>query len=362
MNIIALTKKLISIPSINGKESDIAKFISKQVDGELREVEKNRYNVVSKSINKKGSPTIILNAHIDTVDISKGWTKDIFGETRGNKLYGLGASDMKAGLAIIIDVFNKMKNEKNANIIFTASFDEEGNSKGTHYLLKDNDIRGDLCLIPEPSNEKIMLGCRGRFVITAEIFGKSAHGARPYLGINAIEDAGEILKNLNKVKIREHPEIGKGSICSLKIKGGTNTLSVPDYCKIEIDRHVVPNETSDMILKDIEEIINLLGIKSKIKLSLMKRETPYLEAYVTEKNNYVQKFLDSYKNFYNKEYEITYGESVGDYNLFAKNIPTIVFGPIGANWHSSDEFVYVDSIKRCRDYYLYFLRNFFKSN
>lgn len=362
MNIIELTKKLISIPSIIGSELELAKYIKDLVGEELRNVEKNRANLVSKAINNNDNPTIILNGHLDTVEITKGWSKNPFGEEQDNKLYGLGASDMKSGLAIIIDVFNKLKKNKKINLIFTASFDEEGISKGTYLLLKENDIQGDLCLIPEPSCEKIMLGCRGRYVIDLEVFGKSAHGARPQQGINAIDDAVKILSKLNKLEIREYPKISNGSICPLNINGGTKTLSVPEYCKIEIDRHVVPKESPEIILNDFKKLIETLNLKSKVKVSLQKRETPYLEPYIIDQKQVcVQKFLSSYNDFYKEKNEITFGESVGDYNLFAKRMPTIVFGPSGENWHSSDEFVYMDSIVRCRDFYLYFLRNFFKS-
>lgn len=363
MNVIELTKKLVSIPSENGNEFEIADFVASFINGELIEVEKNRANIICKAINNIERPKIILNAHIDTVERVKGWTKNPYGEVEENKLYGLGASDMKAGLAIAIDVFEKLKNKKNVNIIFTACVDEEGISKGSYFLLKNEDISAELCLIPEPTNEKIMLGCRGRYVINIDVIGKSAHGARPELGVNAICVACEILKNLGKVKIREHTKIGKGSICPLKINGGTNTLSVPDFCKIKIDRHIVPSETSDMILKDFEEGINSLNIRSKVNLSLEERETPFLEPYIVDKNNsFVKEFLLAFKNFYEKDYEIFYGKSVGDYNLFAKFMPTIVFGPKGKNWHSCDEFVYIDSIKRCRDFYLYFINKFFEAD
>jgi acetylornithine deacetylase/succinyl-diaminopimelate desuccinylase-like protein len=294
---------------------------------------------------------------MDTVPIMKGWSRAPFkAEIENKKLYGLGAADMKAGLAIILNVFKELKED--VNLILVATSDEEGNSNGAYEFLKtfkkDNIA---LCLIPEPTNEKIRLGCRGRFVVDIEIIGKSAHAARPTLGANAIVDCAKVIDALKKVKIRSHEKLGYGSLCPLKIEGGGDSLSIPQYCKIRVDRHVVPDETKKMILNDFKNALTNLDIKSEIRVSFMKRETPFLKPYLTDmKDEMVKGFCSEYKKFYGTT-EIVYGKSVGDYNLFAEKMPTIVFGPKGESIHAPDEFVYTDSILRCRDLYLKFLRS-----
>jgi len=128
---------------------------------------------------------------------------------------------------------------------------------------------------------------------------------------------------------------------------------VPDRCTIRVDRHTVIGETKEQIMRDFEEMLNNLQLKCSFELTGMRRETPFLEPYLLEINNpWAKKFLTSYKKFYGNEPEIAYGKSVGDFNAFGKIMPTIVFGPKGENAHGPNEFVYIDSIVRCRDLYL----------
>lgn len=358
MNLIELTRKLISIPSENGKEEEIADFVAEQLDWPeivLQEIGGCGPNVIANIFVDEKAPTIVLNGHIDTVPVCRDWKRaPLEGKIEGNRLYGLGALDMKAGVAILIDVFRTLRDDCKVNLIATFTTDEEGISKGAYLLLKEMKINGDLCLIPEPSGETIRVGAKGRYVIDVELFGKSAHGARPRLGINAISDSAKVLENLNNIKIRTHPKLGEGSVCPLKIEGGGDSLSVPDYCKIRVDRHVVLGENKKIIMSDFKKA---LKTKSNLKISFMKRDTPFLEPYLVNlENPMVKRFVETCKKIYGKRIPLTYGMSVGDYNLFAKEIPTLVFGPKGDNLHSADEYVLIDSMIRCRDLYLSFLR------
>ena len=359
IDVIQLTKKLITIPSVFSEEHEIADFIASYLDFsdvQYQKVKNSGPNVIAKNIVNDGK-TILLNAHMDTVPIMRGWSRAPFkAEIKNKKLYGLGAADMKAGLAIILNVFKELKEK--VNLILVATSDEEGNSNGAYTFLKSLKENGiALCLIPEPTNEKIRLGCRGRFVVDIEIIGESAHASRPTLGANAIVDCAKVIDALKKVKIRSHEKLGYGSLCPLKIDGGGDSLSIPQYCKVRVDRHIVLGETKSMIINDFNNALTNLDVQSGIRVSFMKRETPFLKPYLIDmKNEMVKSFCSEYRKFYGMT-KIVYGKSVGDYNLFAEKMPTIVFGPKGENTHASDEFVYTDSILRCRDFYLKFLRS-----
>ena len=221
--------------------------------------------------------------------------------------------------------------------------------------LKEN-INESLCLIPEDTNEEVKLGARGRYVMEITVTGRSAHGATPECGINAIDEAAKIVNGLKELPLNSHPKLGCGSICVLKIHGGGDSLSVPDRCKVRVDRHTVFGEDKKQVRNDFEELLKKMNLKCSYELSWMKRETPFLEPYILDANNpWAVKFLSSYKEFYKKEPEVTYGKSVGDFNAFGILIPIIVFGPKGENVHGPNECVYLDSIKMCRDFYLKFL-------
>jgi acetylornithine deacetylase/succinyl-diaminopimelate desuccinylase-like protein len=369
MDVIELTEKLVSIKSTTGNEHNLAKFIASYLECDdvmMQEVQDFGPNVVATHVPYPGKPVVILNCHMDTVDITQGWDSDpLLPKIQGNKMYGLGASDMKAGCAITMEAFNfAVKSEK--NVIFTAVSDEEGNSFGSYILLekmkKENLIKNQdnmLCLIPEDSHETVKLGARGRIVIEITAIGRAAHGADPTHGINAIECSSKIVEVLNELPLPSHPKMGGGSICILKIEGGGDSLSVPDKCTIRVDRHTIPGEDKNQIISEFDTLLQKQNLECEVKLKFMERKTPFLEPYILDENNkWAKRFLSLYREFYQKEPDVGYGKSVGDFNAFGKYIPTIVFGPAGENAHGPNECVYLDSIIRCRDFYRKFLDNF----
>lgn len=366
MDVVELAKQLVSINSITGSEQEIAEFIASEFDRydvTMQKVEGFGSNVIASNIPNPEKPVVIINCHMDTVEIMHGWETDPFNPmVQGNRLFGLGACDMKAGCAIAMDAFIKGA-EMGKNLVFCAVSDEEGNSRGSHVFIEEY-LKGKegsqhhqgLCLIPEDTEESIKLGARGRYVVDIEVSGCSAHGATPECGVNAIEEAARITGELGRLPRRSHPLLGSGSVCILKIQGGGDSLSVPDRCTLRIDRHTVIGEDQQQIMGDFQALLQGLDLKCSYSLSWMERGTPFLEPYLLEKNNiWARSFLSSYRECYNREPPLSYGKSVGDFNAFGQIMPTIVFGPSGENIHGPNECVYIDSIKRCRDLYVTFI-------
>jgi acetylornithine deacetylase/succinyl-diaminopimelate desuccinylase-like protein len=369
MDVIELTKQLIRINSITGNEHEIATFIASKLDSynvTTQKVEGFGPNVIARNIPYPDKPVIILNCHMDTVEIMQGWDSDPFNpRIEDNRLYGLGACDMKAGCAIAMDAFIKGV-EMGKNLVFCAVSDEEGDSNGAHVFIeehlngsKEGPFESALCLIPEDTDENIKLGARGRYVVDIEVSGCSAHGATPECGVNAIEEAAKIAGELKRLPLRPHPLLGPGSICILKISGGGDSLSVPDRCAIRVDRHTVMGEDKQQIMNDFQALLEGLDLKCSFSVSWMERETPFLEPYLLDRNNiWAQRFHSAYRGCYNKDPPVSYGTSVGDFNAFGQIMPTIVFGPSGENIHGANECVFVDSIERCRDMYVAFITDF----
>jgi len=353
MNIIETLKEMITIPSTLGRTTDVEEFVASKIseiaDAEFVPAGNLGRNVVASLIQDHSYQTIVLNGHMDTVEACKGWATDPFQPIlEGDRLFGLGSVDMKAGIALVIEVF-RMLAEKDVNVIFTASVDEEGDSTGAFALLEAG-IKGDLCLIPEPTNDGIMLGCRGRYVYDVTVSGKSAHGARPDDGVNAIEEASRFVSELGAITMPKHELLGRGSACVLEMKGGTDTLSVPETCYIKLDRHFVEGETDESIRSEFDRILGELELEAEFNIELTQgRRTPFLQPYITSREGPVEKFCDAIGA------DIVYGRSVGDYNAFATVMPTIVYGPTGCNWHSANEWVSVSSVQRCLDGYKRFV-------
>ena len=345
MEIIELAKQLISIPSQIGQTTEIENYIASYLEKipgvkiELQPVPGHGNNVIARCIHNPSNQTILINGHLDTVEICQGWTKEPFEPViDGDRLYGLGSADMMSGIAVGIKAFEILAKLKNVNTIFAGTVDEEGDSAGAFTLL-NNGMEADICLIPEPSNGTLMMGCRGRVVFQVDVRGSSAHGAKPEEGVNAIIEAGRLIGRLKDLPMMEHPKLSHGSFCVLEIQGKTHTLSVPDYARIKIDRHYVIGETKENMLDDLKEAV--AGLNSPANFDILfwpQRKTPFLEPYLTENSELAKEFCDIIGS------QVTYGKSVGDYNAFAKHMPVIVYGPHGENWHGADEWVSISSI------------------
>ena len=362
-----LLKKLVSIRSPFGNENEISNFIAsfleeRGFDVELLPVEGFGDDVMARLPGK--GVTVVLNGHMDTVNLSSGWRRNPWGELDGDRFYGLGSVDMKAGLAALIAAFVEMgelpKRER-PEIIFTAVSDEEGYSRGAWELIKSGKLDGaDLVLLAEPTNEKLMLGARGRFVVEVEVIGKKAHAARPEFGINAVEEVGKLVGNLDRIRLRSHAKLGKGSYCTLHVEGSADGLSVPDRARAIIDRHTVAGEDWERVRSELLTLSEKLKLKGEVRVSKFARPTPEMLPYVVRENTrFVRLFRKVCAETLGKPPEVTYGRSVGDFNYFATYLgkPTIVFGPVGGNWHARDEWVSVSSVRGVKETYLTFLKS-----
>ncbi|WP_297548680.1 M20/M25/M40 family metallo-hydrolase [Thermococcus sp.] len=364
MDEFELFKDLVAIESPFGKENEISKFIASIL-------KEHGFKVETLPVEGFGDDiiaylpgrgyTVVLNGHMDTVNLSPGWTRNPKGELEGDSFYGLGSADMKAGLAVLMSLFIEMgelSKRERPNLIFTAVSDEEGYSRGTWELIKSGKLKdSDIVLVAEPTNERLMLGARGRFVVRLTARGKKAHAARPELGINAVEELSRLVGNLYRIKTRNHIKLGRGSYCALSIQGNADGLSVPDYAEAIVDRHVVIGEDWERVEGELRKLSERLDVKAELKIEKFPRPTPDMLPYVIRENLHEVKLFKRAMALAGIDPQVTYGRSVGDFNYFATYLgkPTFVFGPVGGNWHASDEWVSVSSMKRVKEAYRKFI-------
>jgi len=320
-------------------------------------------NVVGKITGYDEGPTVVLNGHLDTVNICEGWTREpLAAEVEGNRLYGLGALDMKGGSAAImlaVEAFVNTVDRFNGEILYTLVCDEEGPyGLGTDALIMDGYYdNADVAIVPEPSGSFancpfpcLCLGARGGWKYTVSVKGKSAHGAEPEKGINAISEVSKILLELEKSELKPHPKLGTGSICVIEIEGGGAPLSVPDMASFSVFRHVTIGEDRNYLRKEVEEAIKRANIKGKANIKFRDAPHPdnagFRPYVVSESNPYTRAMKESIVSATGKEPNIAYFSSVGDFNYLGSRskLPTYVIGPAGENYHSVDEYVELDSV------------------
>lgn len=227
------------------------------IEAELVEVAPGRPNVVAR-ITGGGGPSVMLNGHLDVVG-TQGMTHAPFDAVeRDGRLYGRGATDMKAGVAAMCAAAWRAR-EAGAlagDVVLAAVADEEWGSVGTRDLVARG-VRADAAIVTEPTRLAVCPAHRGFAWIDATVHGRAAHGSRYDVGIDAIVLAGLLLAELDVLE-REvlprtvHPLLGRGSLHAATISGGAGLSTYPDRCTIGIERRTLPGETAADAVREIE--------------------------------------------------------------------------------------------------------------
>lgn len=375
-DMVKLLRELVNIKSPFFEEAEIIDYLRGRMSYYNRlQTEIHRYeemkitkfrgeNLVVRLKGSGGGPGMLINGHVDTVPLCDGWTVDPYeGIEKDGRLYGLGSLDMKAGVVASVFVLEALVEagiELKGDIVFTAVSDEEGPfGLGTHYTIVDGITDGcDYAIIPEPTgpfapgNEKfpcVALGSRGTAVYHVKVKGKSAHGATPEKGINAVEDAARIINAVSdNLDLGNHPLLGPGTMCITNLRGGEKYLLVPEEASFTIYRHTVEGD-ADQALREVVEIVDSLNLQSEVDIKL--RDLPHPDAYflpwtIEEDTPLVQSLKQGSRELLSKEMTTTYFRSESDANHIAPrlNIPTVLFGPDGANFHAADEYVEIDTM------------------
>jgi succinyl-diaminopimelate desuccinylase len=371
---IDLLQELVRIPSPYFEEREIAEFVHDWLDERdlspeyhhVSEPELTGFegdNVVARlSGDDPDAPTLLLNAHLDTVKLVDAWEEDpCSGRVEDGRLYGQGACDMKGGLAAIMVAFEALAAcDLAGDVLFTAVVDEEGPyGLGSDALIRDGYTDDcDAAIVTEPgpilaqsdvANPALILGARGRFLYDVEVSGRAAHGSQPETGVNAVVDAGRVAEALDGLEVDSHPKLGDGSVCPLSIEGGSQTLSVPESARLMVDRHVVPGETKAVVRRQAEAAIEALDLASDVTVGF--REAPaedvYYGPYVTSEDHpLVGSLREATDEVLGVDPAVAYFSSVGDFNYFGDraDLPTVIVGPDGENIHGAGEFVYTDEV------------------
>lgn len=366
--LLGLCRELIRIPSVYKKEERIAKFIASRLDKwgmtpELVPVIGYGPSVVAR-IGPSNRPAIVLNGHMDTVEVKEGWKHEPFGaKVEKGMLYGLGSLDMKCGLASLMLAFRTIADSKvklDCCIVFQAVSGEEDNSSGTRALIRAGKFEGAKAAIVGEgigSLDVVTIGRRGGSYYDITVSGKSAHGSTPGLGVNAISDAAKIVTALDKMGMRSARGIMADNTTPLResqlvlgISGNSASYSVPEKCHIRMMRATVPGRPYD-IGGEIRSTIRKLSLKSKVEVKLKTGNgDPYLP-HMTSANDELVKVVSRWNEHYTgRRPSLVCGLSEADDNSIARyvKIPVVCVGPgetgALARYHQPEEAISVSEL------------------
>ena len=172
----------------------------------------------------------------------------------GDRLYGRGAYDMKAGLAAaLIACRDAAELDLAGDVVVAAVADEEHASIGVQEIL--GAVRADAAIVTEPTEMRSRRAPWLR-VVRVEVTGRAAHGSRPHLGVDAIVKTGPVLTALGALDgaldERRHPLLGRGSVHASLISGGEELSSYPAQCVVGIERRTLPGETVADVEAELE--------------------------------------------------------------------------------------------------------------
>ena len=363
-----LLQGLIQIKRVNppGNENQIANFIKKfllknNINSELVPLKEGRSSVIAK-IEGEEERNITLCGHIDTVRAKEeDWAKPAFqGLIENGKMYGIGASDMKGGVAAILYAAALLKRrgivpKKTVQLALTA--DEEWGYRGAKNLVEEGYFdHTDFLIIAEPSNLQVSTGEKGELWIKAKFYGKSAHGSTPEVGVNTIIPGSEFVVNVTEryeKRFETDPFWGKTSMNVGQFHGGVQVNIVPDYSEIQLDFRVISEEDKEKAV----ELARKTGeeIAKKYKVQFAEEIFNYHSLIFTSSGNpYVKKFLQAAGM---KEVIVTKYCTDGATIIPEKKIPFIIFGPGDiAQAHQKDEYIELESLYRVVDTFIEFLK------
>ena len=369
---IDVLKKLVNIPSINppGKETRIAEYIAGllkeiEIPSRVDNIKESRANVTGFLNGPDDGPVLVLNGHLDTVPVKEGWNHDPFaGEISGNKIFGLGTSDMKGAIASMICAAKKIKESKvklKGSLILSFVADEERNNAGTILFLKKHK-NIDYTVIGEPSNLDIVISNRGVVRFEINTSGTAGHASNPANGTNAIykmnKVLGRIIELADSYGSNRNNYSDRPSLSVTMINGGTAENIIPDRCEIIIDRRTVYGESTADVKKEITALLKDIE-KNDETFKYSCEISEELSSWKAEDNSRLLKYaFRVYQERFHKKPELTDLGATCEAALFAeRGIDTLVFGPGNIKQaHTKDEFVEISQLKEAAEYYYMLIR------
>jgi succinyl-diaminopimelate desuccinylase len=280
--------------------------------------------------------TVLLHGHIDVVP---GRPEQFEPRAEGDRLYGRGAYDMKGALAALLLAMADLREQQRVCVRLGIVPDEESEEeidRGGDLLVAQGFV-GDFAITGEPTNMHIGVAAKGVLAMRLEVGGRSAHGATPWLGDNAILNAVEVFRAVESLPFasRSSELFDRPSINLGRILGGDALNKVPDTCYIDVDVRYLPEQDPKDILEEVR------GIDGARVVSSFSRPP----ALVDEDSVYVRALCAAAAQHHAEGVTSVGRDGASDAVSFLRvGVPAVEFGPLGAGHHGPEEWVSISSL------------------
>lgn len=337
-------------------ELEIAKCVAEQIDAaggwevELRRLGGRHANVVAVRKGSGGGPSLMINAHLDTVGTA-GMEDPFSGALRDGRIYGRGAQDTKGGVAAVLAAARALAEADAAlegDVVLALVADEEHESLGTEKLIER--VRTDAAIVIEPTALDVCVAHRGFGVFELRAEGRLAHGGRSDLGVDANLHMGLVLAGLDALRGRwarrpAHPMLGTPSLHIPLMRGGRGLYTYADESVAHLEVRTIPGQTKAEVKAEVEEV--LAEVAGRVEhFEGSARPVIWRPPHEIDPGRpIVRHVLAAAREVRDAPARlIGHGWWEDSGLLGAAGIDTVILGPRGEGLHTDEEWVEVDSI------------------
>jgi succinyl-diaminopimelate desuccinylase len=257
LDLLARTAELVDIPS----ESHDEAAITAHIEAALRAlphlaVDRVANNLVARTALGRGT-RVVLAGHTDTVPANGNQGARI----EGDVLWGLGAADMKSGLAVMLALAETLPEPAvDVTWIFYEGEEVAAEHNGLKHLVEQRPdlLEGDVAILGEPTGAAIEAGCQGSLRLEVSLRGARAHTARPWMGRNAIHRMGELLRLVASFPERRPVLDGceyREALQAVAVGGGVAGNVVPDLATLTLNRRFAPDRTAEEAEQEVRDLL-----------------------------------------------------------------------------------------------------------
>jgi putative selenium metabolism hydrolase len=374
-DLVGFLRDLIQMPSPSTQEKAVGERIAAEMKRlDFRNVAIDRIGNVIGWIGPGKGPLLMFNGHMDTVRVSdpEAWSRRPFGaEIVDGVLYGLGACDMKGGLAAMIYGAKLLRDsgmDLMGNLVVACVVQQEPcEGLGSRVLIEEEGIHPEWVVLGEPTGLDVVRGQRGRIEMRLITHGRSAHSACPALGENAIYTAARLLFGLELLaeQLGNDAFLGPGSLAVTDISSSASSRNaVPDRCELIIDRRLTLGENETKAIAEVQRVIAREGVRAEVEVTEYQATSysgypchsrEFYPAWVmAEDHPLVLSAVQAVREELKHRPRVGRWEfsTEGVYTAGVAGIPTVGFGPGDPHHaHTADEHVRLDDVHAAAEVY-----------
>ena len=257
-DVVALTEDLVNIESVSGDEQRIADGVETALRAlDHLEVQRFGHTVVART-DQGRDERVVIAGHLDTVPVND----NLPARRDEGKLHGLGACDMKGGVAVALRLAATMPvTNRDVTYLFYDCEEVEAERNGLQLLSQSRPdlLQADFAILMEPSDGVVEAGCQGTLRVDVTTRGRRAHSARSWTGVNAIHGAAEVLARLDAYEPRRPVIDGlqyHEGLNAVFISGGVAGNVLPDVCTVSVNHRFAPDRSVDEAHRHVREVFD----------------------------------------------------------------------------------------------------------